>query len=354
MNEIKKTKSRLSIRQYQEGDEEQILELRGITLSGSRSIPWWQWIYRNGPAGPAICWLAVDCQKIIGHHALLPLHMKIKDQEYKGSLAFDVMTHPDYQRQGVLTEIRAKIFDSAVESDITFSYGSTTPGIFPVYAKTQSFFICEPPLLVKIVSLGKVLTKRFGIPTFIGNVIGYIWVCLTNCISSPRNTDIKIEQISSFDKSIDAFWSKASGIKKIMVIRDMKYLNWRYVEKPEKEYVIFLARKRQETVGYIVLKLEKDTVPRGLIFDLLTLPGDDIAGALVTWAVEYLRGEGAAVISCLMLPDVPYYRTLRKMGFMRRYSHTYFGARLIDQTLSKEFIADPANWYYTLGDCDSR
>ena len=355
MNMSNEIKPQWSAREYREGDEDRILELRGISLSDSRDIRWWQWMFQNGPAGPALIWLADNGQKIVGHHALLPLRVKISEGEHKCCLGFDVMTHPDYQRQGILSKLRAKIYESAAENDIRFSLGSATPQIFPVYSKLGSFFICEPPLLVKTISLGKVLKSRFGIPAFIGTILGYPWERLTGRTSSLQDNDIEIERVLSFDDTIDSFWLKASEIKKIMIIRDMKYLNWRYVEKPGDEYIIFVARRRKEIVGYIVLKIQTGPMIRGLIIDILTLPGENaVAERLITRATEYLRGEGVAMISCMMLRDTPYYATLRKLGFMRRSSGVLFGACLIGQDLPKEILADPGNWYYTWGDSDTR
>ena len=353
MSESEKIRQRYSFRQYREGDEDRILQLRGLTMDVSRDIRWWRWINRDGPDGPAIIWLAEDGQKLIGHHALLPLRIKIGNRECRCALGFDVMTHPDYQRQGVLTEIRGRLYKYAAENDIKFFFGSTEPRIFTVYAKLKSLPVSEPLMLVKILSWGKALKERYRIPVFIGSIMGRIRGCITGREPSLPG-DVEVEWISSFDESIDKFWLKASEIKEIMVVRDMKYLNWRYVAKPGGKYVIFIAKRHQEIIGYIVLMLETDTISRGIIVDLLTLPREEIvAGVLVTRAVSYFRGEGAARVSCFMLPDNPYYQTLKKLGFMRRSSRLVFGVRLIESSLSKEFLTDSANWFYTWGDGDT-
>ena len=173
MSESDKTGPRWSIREYREGDEKQIRELRGLTFHDSRDDRWFQWMYKNNPAGPAVIWLAEINRKIIGHNGQLPLRIKFGNKTNIGALGFDFMTHPDYQRQGILTKIRAKVYQSAVENDIKLTFGSALPRIFPVYTKLHSFFVCEPPMLVKIISMGKVLKRRFKIPAFIGNIVGH-------------------------------------------------------------------------------------------------------------------------------------------------------------------------------------
>ena len=354
MNESGEAKPQWIIRKYQEGDEEQIRELRGVTLSGSRDSRWWQWMYKNGPDGPAIIWLAEANQKIVGQAALLPLRVKIGDQNGKGALGFDWMTHPDYQRLGILTKLRERIYESAVENGIFFSSGYSLAQIISIYKRQQSLEICEPTSLVKLISLGKVLKSRFGIPAIVGNLLGYAWELITGRVPSLHNTDIEVEQISSFDESIDDFWLKASELKKIMFIKDMKYLNWRYVEKPGNEYKIFLARRQRDIVGYIVIVLERKNIIRGSIIDILTLPHEDtVARVLIARAVGYLKDRGAAMISCLMVSDSSYYRILKKFGFVHRPSDLRFGIRIYDQTLPEDFITNPDNWHHVRGDTDA-
>lgn len=359
MNDANTAKPEWSVREYLEGDEEGILELRGIALSGSKNRQWWDWQFKNGPAGPANIWLAVAGQKIIGQNAQIPLPMKIGEQICKGSIAVDVITHPDYQRQGIQNAIRKQLFDSNRGKGISISYGTATRNIFPLYGRMDSpyphFNICQPALLVKIISLGKLLTSRYKIPGVASNLMDSAWARITSRTSSFKNTGIITQQVSSFDESIDAFWQKASGIKRVMVVKNMKYLNWRYVEKPGKEYKIFIAKRNDETVGYVVLKLENNTMTRGFIVDLLALPDEDIiTQMLIARAMEYFRAEGVATVLCLMLTDTPYYGILRKLGFMQRNSGLQLGTRLYDRNLPRELVTDPANWYFVWGDNDTR
>jgi hypothetical protein len=108
MNESKIKHPDWSIREFNEGDEEQIRKLRAISLSGSKDSKWWKWCYLDGPDGPAIDWLAVAGKKVVSQYPVLPLRMKIKGQTCLGAHGFDGMTHPDYQRQGIYTELGNK------------------------------------------------------------------------------------------------------------------------------------------------------------------------------------------------------------------------------------------------------
>lgn len=354
MNESNSIKPHWTMREYQESDEERIRELREIALSGSRDSHWWKWMYRNGPAGPAIAWIAEAGNKIVGQNAVSLVRMKIGDQACMGTQGFDIMTHPEYQRQGVLTALRVKTRDNLLKKGVSITYGVAIHQTDAIYRRIQSVTVVEEiPTLVKVIDLGKVLKSRYGIPVFAGNLLGNAWERITNRTPPAKNADVEVEQVSSFDEGIDKFWRKASNTKNIMVIKDMKYLNWRYVDKPANEYKIFVAKRQDEITGFIVFKCERGVPNRGFIIDLLTLPGEDtVAETLITRAVANLKAEGAAMISCWMLQDAPYYRTLRRLGFLRRRSGLSLGGYVHDRNLSNEFFTNPGNWYFVQGDTD--
>lgn len=359
MKESGEAKPRWAIREYRDGDEEQILELREATLGDPRNMQWWNWMYKNGPDGPATFWVAEAEGKIVGINPGLPLRIKVKDRVCRSILGFDIMTHPDYQRQGILNTLANIGTSYRVEHGFNLDHGTSTPQRFPVYQKLKithkHIVVCQPPLMVKVINWGQVLKACLRIPVFLGKLLGYIWERLIIRTSSLPDTDIQVERISAFNEDIDEFWLKASELKDIMFVRDRKYLNWRYVEKPENEYAIFLARRQQEIVGFIVLKIVINNMKRGFIVDLLTLPDEDsVAEVLINRAVEYFRGEEADLLLCLMFQDTTYYRVLRKLGFTHRYSGIQLNVRVFDTDISKEFIGDSGNWYFVFGDTDTR
>jgi len=343
-----------TIREYQEGDEEQILQLRGIALSGSRNKEWWKWMFRDGPAGPAIISLAVVKQRIIAQMASIWVMIQIGDKATRGTHGVDLMVHPDYRRQGVFTALGKKGQEDLLNRSRSITYGTPNDQSRPGFVnRLNALPICEVPLLVKVIDWGAVLKQRYKFPALAGKILGNIWERITNRKPSLKAAGIIVEEVFSFDEQIDKFWEKASRIKNIMIIKDMKYLNWRYIAKPGHEYRIFLARKQDEIAGYVVLKLQEGARSIGYIIDFLTLPGEDnVAELLITIALRHLKAAGAAKASCWMLEETPYYGTLRKLGFIRRHGPTLC-SRIVEPSIPKEFVTNPANWYYVMGDDDA-
>jgi hypothetical protein len=207
----------------------------------------------------------------------------------------------------------------------------------------------------KVLNWGKVLGNRTRMG-FLGN----IWADLMlgtyykgRVLIDLR--DIEVNRVSSFDNDIDEFWTKVSHNARIMGVRDRKYLNWRYVDRPGYDYAIYLARRQQEILGYIVMCHREEDLVRGYILDLLTLPGQEsIAELLINKAIEHFRRQKVDTIHCWMLEHISHYNIMRISGFAR--VRTKLPARLVGYTLTDklkpELLKDHLNWFYTMGDED--
>jgi len=241
--------------------------------------------------------------------------LKVGGRTTLGAHGIDLMVHPDYRRQGIFKTLGMKLRGLTRAKEWSLTYGTPDDESYQGFVTRLNVLdIGELPFLFKIIDLSAILKNRYRIPVFIGKMLGYAWESITNGRRSPEDTEIKIDEVFSFDEQIDKFWEKASKLKSIMVIKDMKYLNWRYVAKPGKEYKILIAKKQEEIAGFIVLKLVKGAPSRGYIADLLTLPGEGtVAESLIARVIRYFKEEGAVSVSCWLFQNTTYYGILRKM-----------------------------------------
>ena len=355
MTDADTTRNKWSVRKYQDGDEEQIHSLRNTALiNAEKDIQWWRWQYLDNPRGTAIIYVAEADKRIVGHLALLPTLMKIGDKIILCSHAVDGMVHPDYRRQSIYVKIADETFEFASKDGIAMVFGTPNNQSYPIHiGRLQWIYICNPRLMLKIINWNVFFKSHLRIPNFVGKQLEKFIELIWNNKSHCEDSEVTIEQITTFDERIDKFWLRASETKKIMVIRDKKYLNWRYVNKPGNNYNIFIAQKGNEIIGYIVVTIQREKTIRGYIIDLLALPDEDTAMImLIKKAIAYCKNKGAITIKCLMLREVPYYKILKKMGFICRKSEVRLCARIFDPKISKEFVSDPSNWYYLWGDRD--
>lgn len=322
-----------SIRQYKEGDENGIFELTKAVYPKERYnkekwMQWWTWEFRNAPAGPAIILVAEQEDNIIGQLALIPLRMKIENQIVRAAIELDDMTHPDYRRQGIFFSLIREASIVAKEEDIRMIYASPTEMAYSVHLKCERFGVQGFKFLFKPLTLRNILrnyiSNRFQLKLAI--ILGSLIINLFFRTKKSVNVnELTINRISSFDDSIDGFWRRVSSGYEIIVMRNKEYLNWRYVKISNKNYVIYLAKEKDEVCGYIVLRAEKPgDLIMGYIVDIIAPPNRmDVIDQLISAAIEYFEDEKADLIITKMIANKLYLKAFKRKGFIikQRNSH---------------------------------
>jgi hypothetical protein len=136
------------------------------------------------------------------------------------------------------------------------------------------------------------------------------------------------------------------------VVRDSKYLNWRYIDSPN-AYKIFSVERHQLIKGFIVLTFEEGATKRGRIVEILVEQGQKaVTNLLLTQAIGYFFDQGADVINCWILEKSPAFTALEKRGFVKRETPHDLIVRSHTYGLSNEYFADDSKWYITMGDSD--
>lgn len=165
--------------------------------------------------------------------------------------------------------------------------------------------------------------------------------------------------LEKVDKSFDDLWELSKDEIIIGVICDSKYLNWRYFQKPEEEYIVFAIKDKDNLKGYIVLKIEKRfNLKVGLIMDILTDPSNiSYQNYLINYAIFYFKNKKVDIISAIMFPHWRYFRSFKRKHFIKMVKiffpeKIYFGARINNDKIEIQLVKEPKNWYLTWGDTD--
>lgn len=349
-----------SVRDYKEGDEDQLFELNDIVWG--REVPkkkWmngWQWAHLNNPAGTSMIWLAEHDGKIVGVHLLVMINMKIGRETIKGGEPIDTMTHPEYRRQGISFTLGRKLLSEAGKKGVCLEFAFPNQQNYQVRKKSRWLDVCAFQMMIKPLNLEKILKKRIKNKFMlkIGTVIGDIFLKIFYRTKRPPEVDgLTITKISSFDDRINDFWKKISNDYEIIVVRDKEYLNWRYADVPNVDYTIYLAEEGGEICGYIVLECVKEQdLLYGYIIDIIEpLDRPEVIHSLLSKAVEHFEEKKVDIIFSIMVADKIYRKSLLKNGFI-----PYFGSksRLVAYTscsnLPQTFLENPNNWFIQWGD----
>ena len=123
-----------------------------------------------------------------------------------------------------------------------------------------------------------------------------------------------VREVASFDESADELWERARESWDFAVVRDRRYLNWRYCDPRAGVYRVTAVGDDPRLDGFMVTALLGQDAQ---LVDVLTAPGDlNALRALVADAIEDARRRGAASLSVQMARHHPYREVLLRCGFV--------------------------------------
>ncbi|MFH1563436.1 MAG: GNAT family N-acetyltransferase [Nitrospirota bacterium] len=337
------------IRSYRKEDKEGIFGLykdvwtqEAAELSKRR----WDWEFEENPNNPAegpFIRILEYKGELVGFIAGIFTRFLFKGKVYQAPWLVDLMTHPKYRGRGFLLMKKAyeeNPLNIGFSNEVAYQLWTKMAG----YDVHLAFF----PLMKRPLNLKNFVAK------FIKNKLLIKWCSLPLNIlfdlifGAKKSPLITITQISSFPSRIDEFWNQISKNFNAISIRDSKYLNWRFVACPDVQYAIFLAEKEKEIVGYIVLRICKDT---GYIVDFLA--EKEGFKNLIRQAIRYFKQQNVNSLCCLEPKDAFYHNILKRNGFFtRKTTIQRFIARSTLPDVDMEFLKNPENWFITLGDSD--
>ncbi len=105
----------MEVKDFQFGDEKDILSLFEITFGRFMRQDVWQWRFQNNPAGKHYIKLMWENDKLVGHYAVSPFYMNIDSGLYQASLSMTTMTHPDYNGRGFFKILATELYKTLHE-----------------------------------------------------------------------------------------------------------------------------------------------------------------------------------------------------------------------------------------------
>jgi GNAT superfamily N-acetyltransferase len=345
------------IRDGNEEDMGGILSLRNLVfgeVEKDKLDPrFWRWQIRENPDGTAWIHLAEDGNKIVGHLADLPKRFSVQGKVVLGTLTHDMMVHPDYRRRGISTATaRYAIHKIEQEKGLFMTAYSIREESLNSLIKTGWRAVLKLPVLVFPIRFHGIVNRylRFQpMSLLIGGMARCLYFFLFGRRKTRMSKGVEIERVNDLDGQFDGFWEKATSLYPIMGNRSRSYLTWRYLRHPTRSYVIYRALQKGEMKGYIVLrKVELLRFNSVVIVDLLALDEETLS-ELVEKGVEHSHREGADLLGFMVPKPHPYYRSLRRRGFLPSLKAFHF---LVYSYWKEEVLFDPKGWYLTWGDTD--
>lgn len=309
---------------------------------------YWKWQYRANPAGEAITLLAKDNGALAGQYANIPLDLKLDGKMAKAATVIDLMVRPEYRRQGLFRKMgeESNHILNAQGVGLSLAFPSRKDSFAGFVNRLGWQVVGELPVTIKPVwGRWKIEDRKLIDETN-----------LRPSALDSRKSALKIEIASEFPQEVDTLWGSLKPEIKVGIVRNQKYLNWRYCQNPAAKYEIFLAYQDNGLAGYLVLKTERIMgIKIGIIADMLCRSDEIIIRQLVNKGMKYLQAQGAA--ACVSIKNKLYAAALQTLGFWelppwlnpKRYTLIVRPNR---GGLNLSLIKDLNNWYLNFGDWD--
>jgi GNAT superfamily N-acetyltransferase len=316
-------------------------------------LGYWRWAHTklNNGLGAVIRFAEDPSGKIVGHYAVVFTELTLDGRTVVGAQSFDVFVAPSHRRQGIFQQLCISTLKEATRKGTPLVYGFTqtegaawkgfTGGIGYIHVANvpRMIYVLEPRLAAK---------RRYG------NRLRALLVSAGLRLLKRTRLDEPVwsKKVSSFDpKAMSAFWNDVKRTARIMVARTPRYLKWRYLDRPNREYALFTAEENGSMSGFMVVRIRRGENMRCTLVDFLSRNGqeadkDEVLKDLTLASLKYASDLGADVVDAWI--PYQYAASFKALGFISR--PTDMGRIAYSSTLEKSFYGNPANYYLTMGD----
>ncbi len=328
------------VREYRPGDEAQILPMFHRSFYVERSLARWGWEYRDNPYGGfRISEAFTEDGRLAAHYAGYPVRFHRQAGGERRTLQAlqigDTMTEPSFRHVGrgptsLLGRTVRHYYARFCEGQVDFNYGFNTGNI----QRFSMSFVGARRLESLPFHVLDLEQRSLPAPNaFLSRLAGY-----------------RVGRMRRFDERWDRFFHRVSGAYRLLIERDTRYLEWRYVRCPDTEYFIYAVFRCGSLSGWSVFRRKGDRL----------LWGDALFDPRHPAAVQQLL---AAVLATPEHRDVKtveawissrpawWEEQVRGLGFESRPEPDGLGFVFVPFTIDPEEDFR-AHLYYTMGDSD--
>ena len=322
---------RFVTRSYRDGDEAAILELFNRSFPHSpRSVEHFRWKYRDNPWGGGRISLTFDAsERLAGHYAGYAVPFRFGARDAVAHQIGDTMTDPAVRHVGkgptsILGRTALHFYEHFCEGQVAFNYGFNVANIQKFSLRFLRSDRVEP------------VTYRVCSP-------------LPPITRSERwMRGYQLEVVGETTPEWDAFFARCAGSYHFLVRRDAQYVRWRYLDRPDAQYVVVAIRKWRRLAGWIVYRVRDNRLALG---DALLHPA--FPDALEVALRHVVPSLGVDLIEAWFPPRPQWLdRVLLELGFERRPEPQDLSVMCVP-FLWRDAVARMRDaLYYTWGDSD--
>ncbi len=312
------------------------------------------------PASEGFIWLAENNNTVVSTASMTPKIMKILGDEILAAETGDTFTLPEYQGRGIFTELVKNTTAEAIRKKIDFIYGVPNSNSVPGYVRKLNYGVIPSAklcVLVRPLNIERGLKRRLRI-SVVAIVLAFIFKTMSrtflklSAVGIGKNS-ISISEARSFPETIEKLWGKVSQNYDVILARTKEYLDWRFGGDDNDDYLIRIARNRdQEVEGYAVAKLiDNDNSRIAYIADFLTSEDSPrVFNKLMLELLNMFDKRRIDVVYTWTIKGSFYYKCLLRLGFMPVANLPIICYK---NDLGTRILRGAHKWHFTIGDSDN-
>lgn len=295
--------------------------------------------------------------RLMGHLGRMPTLFQIGEERVQASYIHDLYVHDELVKIGQGFFLSMQMYRRAEQASKSFCALIWTNDINIRMQKARKYHQMWAHRYSKLLRADTQLDRRPQFAPFAmvsKPLAAAILQAADTMLSTALGARKKLIEIERFDQRFDRFAEHAGRRMGIGPVKDHRYLNWKYPDRPDLDTAHYVALDGTgEVTGYIVLSVPPSRFHESYILELAVDPEDEkTALALINQAVEHCRRAGAHSLLCLGT-DPRLIAALNKLLFVKRPNklEPLFLANK-DRYPRPDVLSELENWNFSFGDSE--
>jgi hypothetical protein len=342
------------IRKYTDGDELGVLKLLQDIFHQTRTMAYWNWLFRDNKCGKGWIIVGEKEHQILAHQAIMRADLNFMGRRILGGQSLLTMVHSDLRKNNLFLRIVNYCYEYAAAEGLCVVFGVPNRNSYPGLMRHLGWH--------KVVDLSH-FVRRIGYRKIWGTATDQLFkhsygFCLKLKMALRKilnKNSVVIVVSTSLTDDIEDMLREIRNYQVLAVWKDIDYLRWRYENDPDGSYLFHIAKIADQTQAILVTKIvSKGSYNTIAICELLHRNNDKMPSQLlINHVVNYYMQSNAQYIE-FYGHDAGYFNYIfDSCGFkIDPISGLVFGCRVFSHPDLDKMSVLPHNWTIVIGDTD--
>ena len=315
----------------------------------------YEWLYRENPDGNAVLWSIRKAKtaEMAGFTVVLPRRMIVDGAPRLCWIGADFSIYPKYRSLGVAMKLRRAAKTAIDEGRASFLYAHPNERMQIIHEKVGHAPVGTMVRYAKPLRFDPYLRKRLG-DHWLSTAVGKLCESVTR-LRSREGKDLpscstRLVESPRFDDRFDRLFEQAATCRRVIGVRDSRYLDWRYTRNPLYKTHALLAEDGDRLIGYALFVLGQDGVVQ--VKDVFAAQHDSVERDLIGALIAQARRDSRTSISIAILEGHPIADTLGEFGFVRRPDCSQMVSYAPPDSPLHDVLREARSWLICVGDRD--